>query len=66
MKKVKRLMLCRETLRSLDSPVLMRARGGAPPATRFGCGIQTGASCDCTLSCPELCQFSGEETCICA
>ena len=55
MKKNKRLVLFRETLLSLESPVLSKARAGAPPATRHGCGIQTGASCDCTLSCPELC-----------
>jgi hypothetical protein len=65
MKKVKRLVLCRETLRSLESPVLLNAWGGKPPTTRFGCTIQTGASCDCTLSCPELCHISDEGTCLC-
>lgn len=66
MKKVKKLVLCRETLRSLESPVMGKALGGAPPATKQGCTIQTGASCDCTLSCPELCgPVTREDTCFC-
>jgi hypothetical protein len=65
MKKVKKLVLCRETLGALESSVLGKAGGGARPATRSGCPIPTGATCDCTLSCPELCQFSGEVTCLC-
>jgi len=66
MKKAKKLVLCRETLRSLESPVMGKALGGAPPATKFGCTIQTGASCDCTLSCPDLCgPISREDTCFC-
>ena len=66
MKKAKKLMLCRETLRSLESPAVARVWGGAPRATRFPCvPVQTGGSCDCTLSCPELCVYSGEDTCLC-
>jgi hypothetical protein len=54
MKKVKRLVLCRETLRLLERPVLVDARGGVPPATKGVC-VQTGPVCEYTYSCPENC-----------
>ncbi|HVR99760.1 MAG TPA: hypothetical protein VMW27_24265 [Thermoanaerobaculia bacterium] len=65
MKKVKKLVLCRETLRSLENPVLVKGWGGKPAATAFDCTIQTGDSCDCTFTCPYLCQVSREVSCLC-
>jgi hypothetical protein len=49
MKKVKRLVLCRETLRALDSHALGRA-GGAAESIPVTCPT----NCDITFGCPDL------------
>ncbi|HEX2224279.1 MAG TPA: hypothetical protein VHN15_08740 [Thermoanaerobaculia bacterium] len=50
-KNLRKLSLSRETLHTLEA--LARVAGGAKPGP-----IQTGNTCDCTLSCPELCHFT--------
>jgi hypothetical protein len=48
-KSLKKLNLCRETLRTLEGSDLDRVGGNGP--------VRPTAltNCDCTLSCPELC-----------
>jgi hypothetical protein len=63
-KSLKKLNLCRETLRVLEVSGLVRVGGNGRPAPL---PKTQDTSCDYTLSCPELCQLvSRDETCICA
>jgi len=66
-KSLKKLNLCRETLRVLEVSDLGRAEGGGntKPATTLTTQTQD-TNCDCTLSCPYLCQFSYDTTCFTA
>jgi hypothetical protein len=62
-KSLKKLNLCRETLRSLEGSDLGRAGGNGPKTTTLTTQTQQ-TNCDCTLSCPELCQLvSRDPTC---
>jgi hypothetical protein len=57
-KSLRKLNLCRETLRTLENPALEWI-GGAKPRTIPATAMTfCETNCDCTLSCPELCQFT--------
>lgn len=60
-KSLRKLSLSRETLRTLENPALERIGGGAKPQGTTRCNTAwtfCETNCDCTLSCPELCQFT--------
>ena len=57
-KSLRKLSLSRETLRSLDNAGLGQAAGAAQTNRCVTADTCTGNTCDCTLSCPELCQFT--------
>jgi len=64
-KSLKKLNLCRETLRTLEVSGLGRVGGNGPKPTTLTTQTQP-TNCDCTLSCPELCgPISGDTTCLC-
>lgn len=54
-KSLRKLSLSRETLRTLDNAGLGQAAGAARTDKCPTGGTCTGNTCDCTLSCPELC-----------
>jgi hypothetical protein len=55
-KTLRKLTLTRETLRSLETPVLPRVMGGGPKTTACNTNTTCGTMCDYTLSsCPDTC-----------
>jgi hypothetical protein len=61
-KSLKKLNLCRETLHALEGSDLGRVGGNGPTKTTLTTQTQQ-TNCDCTLSCPNLCQISNT-TCL--
>jgi len=66
-KSLKKLNLSRETLRVLEVSGLGRVGGNGPKTTTLTTQTQP-TKCDCTYTCPELCDpvVSLDITCLCA
>lgn len=63
-KSLRKLSLSRETLRTLDNAGLAQAAGAAKTDKCPTGQTCTGNTCDCTLSCPELCVWSTTPDCL--
>jgi hypothetical protein len=62
-KSLKKLNLCRETLRALGTSDLGRIEGGAV-LTKLTCDPTCQTNCDCTYSCPPVCPISERTHCM--